>query len=259
MRLGQLSRKTSTRSADIVNFLAQMGITVEDSVNSKVDDQHAKMIIERFAPHLNVEEVVVPEPISLPDPESESQPNPELTEEAPSDFTAALVQQELSTAEDTKPVIETEMSAQDEIPQVIKAPKVELQGLKVLGKIELPGPRKKESEPSEAVKTEEPTGNEQKERRRENRQNQTRSTDTRSRKNPVVLKREREERAAAEQKKEQARLEKEKRTQFYQQRVKPTAPVRAARMVDEPLVELHEEAPDEPKTWWGRFLKWLRT
>jgi hypothetical protein len=263
MRLGQLSRKVSVRSTDIAAFLSAKGILLEDQANAKISDDVARMVIDHFAPHLTVdqnlaEEVTIAEEVAIAEEVT-------IAEEEEQNMLTSAV------AKDDEPQIEvvnTGLRQEDPLPHVgpeaaqndvIKAPKIELQGLKVVGKIELPQPRKKESEAiPEQGETEgiskTPEKNTRPERGR--RHEKTGSSPRRS-KNPIALRREREEKDAEEKRKAAQEREKEKRTQYYNQRVKTAAPVRRARLVDEPLAQLEDEAPDEPKTLWGKFVKWL--
>jgi hypothetical protein len=162
-------------------------------------------------------------------------------------------------------------SKEDELPDVIKAPKMELKGLTVLGKIELPGAKKKET-PVEETPAPEPAATEPEPSaepprtaaippvRRKNNYRENNKTSERPRKNPVALKREREAREAEERRKEESTRQKEKRTQYYQNRVKPSVPTKAARMIDEPLYHSSETpVRDQPKSIWGKFLRWLTT
>ncbi len=78
--------------------------------------------------------------------------------------------------------------------------------------------------------------------------------------NPIALKREREARAAEEKRKEDAIKEKEKRTEYYLNRVRINAPTKAARMYAEPVEEFAATSKrEEPKTLLGRFFRWLTT
>jgi hypothetical protein len=255
MRLGQLSRKVSVRPAEIVSFLSGRGFSVLDNTNTRVPDDAARMVFTHFAPHLKFEETaeeVMEETISEAEPEpaspavfpveSESQPVAESIDE-----------QQSANAEDS------DVAEESELPQLIKAPKTELQGLKVVGKIELPQPKKKESAPA-ADNQELTMANVDAKRKGEHPrrpQNNNQGSTSRPRKNPIATQREREARESEEKRKAELEKEKEKRTQYYMQRVKPAAPARRAALVDEPLSQLKDEAPDEPKSLWGKFVKWL--
>jgi hypothetical protein len=267
MRLGQLARKVSVRPADIVSFLSARGNPIEEGANTRVESNLVKMVIAHFAPDLDENELEIS--VHMPEPETDDLagfPEQPINEEQ------VEKEIELPKEEIVEPISSEENSAespQTEQPiEVIKAPKIELQGLKVIGKIELPQPKKKEplaptdesgipqaevAPPSEA--------SEKKKKRddRKPRPGENRRSEARPRRNPIELQREREAREAEERRKEEAQREKEKRTQYYLQKVRPSGPSRAVRLIDEPVSEMKDEAPDEPKTLWGKFVKWLTT
>src|SRR5687767_10810229 len=112
MRLGQLARKLSLRPAQIVEFLALNNVQIVDNSNTRIEDKNTELVVNHFAPgkFQQITEAVeeIEEPVlienkpQLPEPEvalpetSEQQTNPET--------------------------------------EVIRVPKIELSGLKVLGK-----------------------------------------------------------------------------------------------------------------------------
>jgi hypothetical protein len=274
MRLGQLSRKIAVRPGEIVDFLATKGIVIDENTNTRVPDDHAKMVMGHFAPGLAFEEVSpeLTNEVVMSEPERPSEVHLETKVETADDLSSpevSLVEESEVNAEEQ--VAQGEVTPSEATPEAIKAPKIELQGLKVLGKIELPQPKKKENSSEEVTQeivnaeTSLPENPETKlprqERRPKNESRRSRQNDQhssqRSRKNPIALQREREAREAEERRKEEIKKEKEKRTEYYMQRVKAAAPSKRITIVDEPLSQLHDEVPDEPKTLWGKFMKWL--
>ena len=154
--------------------------------------------------------------------------------------------------------------------EVIRVQKVELSGLKVLGKIELPEPKKKEipteqtGEGTEAIVSgDKPVVEKNVKQRGNNRkpqQNRDRSHQ-RSWKNPVELQREREAKEAEAKKQRDIEREKEKRKQHYQEKMK-TSNVQPKKV----KVKSQQEGPNKPvdtrpvpKTWFGKFLRWWTT
>lgn len=260
MRLGQLARKLALRPSQIVDYLATQQIFPDEGSNARLSDEVTERVILHFAP-ARLNEIMVPE-------EKNSEtilPPASVQEEEP----VAVKTEEIATVEITPSPAISVAQEKSEI-EVIKAPKVELSGLKVLGKIELPEPKKKvaaETESPESTEGVEEEGKqipvtEKKSRRSEPRaQTQPRREYTaRPARNPIAL--QREEQARKEEEKRKARLEreKEKRTQYYLQRVKTGQPTKAAKIVSEPTesFSLKEEKP-APKTWLGKFLRWLNT
>jgi hypothetical protein len=137
MRLGQLARKVAVHPSEIVSFLSKHNITVEDTTNARVDDEHVKLVYEKFAPHLA--NVVVEEM-----PEREAIPEVQPVE-------ADTKEETLVSTPVTELSEEVAAESPAELPEVIKAPKVELKGLTVLGKIDLPTPKPKENAPAATV------------------------------------------------------------------------------------------------------------
>ena len=237
MRLGQLARKLDLRPIEIVEFLATMNIRIEEGTNTKIEDAHATLALHHFAPHLLQDDT--------PDDEIQTV----ATDVEP-------VEPAIVSLENTAfPLENTETETPPVPPEVIKAPKVELSGLKVLGKIELPEPKKKQPETSEENVTDEPPNEFKKEKR-----NQDFKSRRRPAKNPIALQREQEGYAEQKKREEEIRLQKERRTQNYLKKVKAHQPTKAARLITEQTEEMSAaELAEPPKTWWGKFKRWLTT
>ena len=248
MRLGQLARKLALRQTEIVEFLALNNIQIEDGVNTRLENDHVTMIMQKFAPDkIEVVSVV------------ESSGNSEINVAEESTTTETSIQ-----ASESIPEVIAEAKTDNEAAEIIKAPKIELTGLKVLGKIDLPEPKKKEVQPeliaqvpdTETVEVEKKPRPEFKKQKDQKFQR----SGHRQEKNPIALQREREAREAQKKREEQAEREKEKRTQNYLKKVKMSPPTKAVRMVEEPLMEMSaQELEEGPKTVWGKFVKWLTT
>jgi hypothetical protein len=250
MRLGQLARKLALRPSQIVDYLATQQVFPEEGSNARLSNEVTELVILHFAPERLYELI-----------NTEEKGEDTLTHapvEAPVISNAVVTQAEVETS--TLPAVE----ASNEKPEVIKAPKVELTGLKVLGKIELPEPKKKSAPNSESVNEstsvtpiEKKTG--RSERREKNPQQREKYT-PRPARNPVAVQREMKAREEEEKRKVKAEQDKEKRTQYYYNRVKTGQPTKAVKIVSEPTetYELKEVKP-APKTWLGKFLRWLNT
>ncbi len=239
MRLGQLARKLALKPIEIVGFLAKQNVLIEDGGNTKLEDDHVKLILQKFAP----------EHLEAPRPKAEPIIQIPATPIVVENEVVAEVQ------------IPTNESREEETIELIKAPKVELSGLKVLGKIELPEPKKKEPAPES---TDEPDSGEIKKQPlqdfRKLQPPRHERTNTRARKNPIAVKR--EEEALEGRKKREAEVErkKDKRTLHYMKKVIVAKPTKAIKMThDEPSVEESVVEVPAPKTWWGRFMRWLNT
>jgi hypothetical protein len=236
MRLGQLARKLELRPTDIVEFLAKRNILIEDGTNTKLDAAHVSLAIQYFAPDSNIKD--------YPDADT------------PSVDPTADVSAEANTASVTPALDESDKDATRQENEVIKAPKIELSGLKVLGKIELREVKKKPSE-----NPPEPVDDAPKEKRipKENRKEHIRRQQ-RPAKNPIALQREQEALEAKKRREEELRLQKEKRTKNYFKKVKVQPPTKAARIINEDAEEMSAaELVEPPKTWWGKLMRWLTT
>ncbi len=239
MRLGQLARKLAVKQSELVDFLAQKNIQIENGGNTKIEEAHLTLLIEEFAP----------EGLELAGTES---PEPELIESVAAKPADAIIEIPAPAATN-----ESSDETSEQKIELIKAPKVELSGLKVLGKIELPEPKKKDP----VVESSEPAERIERKPRRDRDQFRKERNPSRSAKNPIVAERERQAREAENKKQEQAALEKERKTLRYMKKMNATQPTKAVRTFHEP-----EEAPQAapppapaPKTAWGRFMRWLNT
>lgn len=249
MRLGQLARKLMLSPAEIIDYLALHGIAAEEGVNTRLDAGQTARVVQHFSPGTEIAASgeTEAEPLLAAEP-LEPTPSPPAVEEVPP----------------AVPQSSEEMQPRGEIDvEVIKAPKVTLAGLKVVGKIDLPEPKKKQDVPPadapEAGTT--PKDSTPRKPRREERGNSAKrnNNNSRTRNNPVALQREREAKEAEERRAEQQRQQKEKRKEYYQQRVVNAGPTKAARLYDEPVVEVKADLTKEPTTWLGKFWKWYRS
>jgi hypothetical protein len=254
MRLGQLARKLALRPSQIVDYLSAQGIFNEEGSNARLSDEIANQIVLHFAP-ARVNEIL-----------SSDEKNPEPT--------AVLVtkQEELVIEDKSKSEREIEtfpteaLVLSEEKPEVIKAPKVELTGLKVLGKIDLPEPKKKTTpmpEISEAGNhAVDKTEIEKRPVRRDLKDSVPRRESYKQRpaRNSIAEQREKKAREEEAKRRLKAERDKEKRAQYYFQRVKTGQPTKAVKLVSEPLESYSfNEAKPEPKAWWGKFLRWLNS
>lgn len=230
MRLGQLARKLEVRPNQIVEFLASQNIDIDNGTNTRMRPDHVVLAAKHFSPGLSIEDAGD----DIPD--------------------AGDVATEISNEGIAEPTAESQPeNAIDESPlekgEVIKAPKIELSGLKVLGKIDLPEVRKKEPDqlPENAGPPKEP----KKERRSKDfRRNTT--------KNPIALQREQEALEARKKREEEDRLRKERRTLNYLKKVKAPQPTKAARIFNEETQQMSaSELQEPPKSLWGKFKRWL--
>ena len=243
MRLGQLARKLAMRPAEIVTFLSQQHIAIESGGNTRLEDEHVGLIMRKFAPELSEEKII--EAIAQGEEAASRMDN---TPVANTDSAESVAPADIQSPSGESP---------EEKIELIKAPKVELSGLRVLGKIDLPENKKKEVPPTvESTETAPPSTSD---KRRPYQPRRERASAP-SQKNPIALQREREAHEAEERRRAEIERDKEKRALHYRKKVKVAPPSKRVRMVDEPVEELSAaELMEPPKTWLGKFLRWLNT
>lgn len=243
MRLGQLARKLNLRTDEIVALLALKGITIESGNNTKLQDEHAQLVTQHFSPGTTLSE------------EEMSEKPEQRTETARSEMKEE--QAEVKTE-----AVSSELTEEVPVPEVIRAPKVELTGLRVLGKIDLPEKKKKETENTENTSAEsegQQSSTPENRQRRSSRKWEERPRKEQSRKNPIALQREREQEEARRKREAQIEQQKEKKKEYYLSRVKTGAPTKPARIHKEDVEEMAPLPEERPKTIWGRFMKWLNS
>ena len=244
MRLGQLARKLAIRPSQIVDFLSTKQVHLEEGSNARLEDAHVSVIVNYFAPERLNEIFKI------------------NTEEAAPVIESPVIVEAVETEEPIEqiPLPESEINVEEEKTEVIKVPKVELTGLKVLGKIDLSESKKKVTTELDNPEEEQPIEEKIKPRASTKRS----STNLRDRqpsekpwKNPIAQQREHEAREAEEKRGEALEREKEKRRQHYLSKVKTGQPTRAARLYEEQVEETLVKQEAQPKSLWGKFLKWL--
>jgi len=240
MRLGQLARKLALRPTDIVEYLAENNIRIADGTNTRMEKEQVNLVMKRFVPGW-VESTIAEEQVT----------EEEIIVSEPAAETAVI---------DDQGGITTDSDSQQDAPaenyDVIRAPKIELSGLKVVGKIDLPEPKKKE----EPAVEEKPSVDDAKKERSDNRKpfDANRNRRPRPEKNPVAVQREKEAKQAQKKLLEQQARDKEKRTQNYLKNYKPASPTKAAKLIKEHVVEMTpQELEEPPKTIFGKILRWL--
>jgi hypothetical protein len=237
MRLAQLARKLSVRPSEIVDLLAQNQVFFEDGSNAKLNDDQVRSAVLHFAPD-RLSEIMLVQASEVNELESQQ----ETTREAPIEDKTESISEVLNPATTA------------ETSEIIRAQKVELVGLKVLGKIELPQSRLKETSTDEVNNP-----NEVKPKRERREKQPRRDREDRSWRNPIAQQRETEAREREERRLEALKQEKERKRLNYLNKVKNSKPPKAARIYDEVAVvptKVHEQ---KPRTWVGKFLRWLNT
>jgi len=260
MRLAQLARKLGVKPADVQKLLTTGDQTLELNTNARLTDEQVVAAVRHFDPVL--EATIFQEP-------AQSDHVGDISErEEQEPVNGAALEPGIDSQESVEQAIVSAFeNAVDEAPEtepeVIRAPKLELPGLKVVGKIELKEPKKKTDVAGETGQAGElkPDGEARPERepRRERQATSSRrQASPRQWKNPLEAERQREASDREEKRKKDLELKKEQRTQKYLKKVKsvPTKPVRRR---EEEVVEVQEDTRPAPKTWLGKFARWLTT
>lgn len=199
MRLAQLARKVGKNQSEVIKFLADNSVFVEDHSNAKVEDTDVAKVMNHFAP-------AVLAPIQEPERQSQA-----LTQEP--ETTLPEVINELALGDQEVEEVSPDAAAIEKQTEVIKAPKIALQGLKVIGKIDLPEIKKKVTDNEDKQERQVPKEfNNKQERRTSSRQGPT--------KNPIALQREKEEQEKQKKKLEKIAYLKELKTQRYLSKVR---------------------------------------
>jgi hypothetical protein len=248
MRLAQLARKLALKPSDIVAFLAEKGVAIENNSNTKLSDEHVDKVMAHFVG---------------PGPSSENQPPVDAPPQVQDEIIEVNPREKLKVEEALKTTHDEENTTEENKIEVIKAPKVDLPGLKVVGKIELPEKKKKEETQAEEgaeSDTQEKSIPQSKPRKSPARHQ---SEHARPRKNPIALAREREERDALRKKQEEAKREKELRTQRYYNKLQSAKSTKQARKQRERVDEYEtykdqDHLPEPPKTVLGKIWRWLK-
>jgi hypothetical protein len=248
MRLGQLARKLSLRPSQLVDFLAENNIQTAEGSNTRLADEHTQLIVQHFAPE-SLEEIMKPAVEEV----LQSVAEPVAVIEEP------VVAEPVHNAEESVVVSEDKVVDEQSEPEVIRVPKIELSGLKVLGKIDLPEPKKKEPKAEE----ESTTGEEQQKPERitpAKSKHPRREREQRNWRNPLEVQRQREAREIEERRKAEIEREKEKRKHHYQNKVKQVKqPKRVKPVTENATVKKPVDTRPVPKTWLGKFLRWWTT
>lgn len=280
MRLGQLARQLEITPGEIVNYFTQQGIEINPHPNSKLDETLEQEVLKHFQLQ-NEASVAIPEPPENQEVAAEIQPamlltvelqstSPATTEELP-DTAVEMEMGEHPESEDVSIAYAEEPEAEraesrdapDE-PEVIKAPKIALRGLKVVGKIELPEePRKKpaaEREESEQDAPKNPKENHSRVIRHH--RNNGRKKLTEEERETIRLKNKQEkakrlQREAEKQKRLEEQRLKAQKTAHYQEKIARTKQASKKKKKSQPAA--FSDPRPQPKTILGRFWCWLNT
>lgn len=209
MRLSQLARQVSKTSKELIVFLHSRGIKSYTSSNAKIDPDHVRLIQNHFGP----ESISSPED-TISAGKKDREFDPSLHDEQP-------LKPEISQKKTSKQAINL---PEPEETEIIRAPKIKLQGVKVVGKIELPEKPVKvtESKPTKEENLENPTlktGLERPGKSTHFNKHKTSRYPKNKQSSSYLEKQKKEELRREKEKKERLRKEKEKKRIHYQKNV----------------------------------------
>jgi len=132
MRLSQLARKLEISPSELLNFFKDAKVSKYSSHNNKIIDEHIELAIQ----HYKVEIARTELNIEIENTENEEQGNLKTD--------TILKSKDIDNSEEQiAPVADGNVSEQKEEIEVIRMPKIKLEGVKIVGKIELPESKKK--------------------------------------------------------------------------------------------------------------------
>ncbi|MGB1003990.1 MAG: hypothetical protein ACPGVC_07170 [Salibacteraceae bacterium] len=278
MRLGQLSRKVNVKPTEILSYLKnEFDVELGSHLNTKVEDELADKVINKFA---------------KPKPET---PKKEVVKEIANEIESSVsepiidstIEDEVISTDDTSTAVSlekeestptTEFQPNEEVDpatiqnaELIKAPKVELTGPKVIGKIELPpsleeqmvevdGVMMSKAEIANRKKEERKAKREKREERKSRSSKSVRKSRVKSEAQIEQIKR---DKAAEEMAKRLERREKRIASKRKEEKkVKPTFVPKPKKKKSAKAIEIEKQEINkkpEPTTWYGKLWKWFNT
>lgn len=270
MRLAQLARKIGITQSEIVRVLSENGFETNENGNTKLSDKELTLIYDHFnidnSPEMsdsNIEKTEseniaeqTNESTDLEDNNTENLIETEHNEEPdPDQITESSVELQDPTDIEPSPANDDSVEAQGEVEEkeVIRAKKVKLEGIKVVGKIELPEPKQSEEAETETKEAEKEKPTRKKAERKSRKKNKGRKQLSYSDK----VKRE-EEQALKEKKRKERRI-KEKKKKHYFEKVQPKVAAKPKKKTSKKKVQ--NTAPKRVKPQYKnpirKFWAWL--
>lgn len=289
MRLTTLARKIQITPTKLIEYLKKNDIAINNGVNTILDSKTVAMVLDKFSPTADKDSISA-EPLvgeeksevaSTPEGPENTEPeveiissqitkSPEIKGEATESMvvvesTVKISSEKKSTTPKTGTIDDLEQGLLEDI-ELIKAKKVKLEGIKVIGKIDIPEKVKKVHTSDEEVKTKpdqnelksDSAVNKDKQKKKFNKQKSLKA-DKNRRPLSYEEKLKLEEREKLRLQKQKARKEKERKKKYYLKNIQPKAvgqPVKKKnKVIDEniltkPKVVVH-------KNPLRRFWDWL--
>lgn len=218
MRLSQIARKLGVTQSTITDLLVEKGYDAPKGGNAKLNEEEVTTLYK----HFDITVFTEPEVIKQLEVEAEENTENEKAIDTTDSETTIEEKQEVELVadpeadEDKKDEAPAVLEEEEEV-EVIRAKKVKLDGIKVVGKIELPEPKPKPEpeskvEEEEKEKIERPRG-----RRKYNDRNKRRK------KTPLSFEQKQaiEEKKARREKAEREKKLREKKKKYFEQNIKP--------------------------------------
>ncbi|MFT7239006.1 MAG: hypothetical protein ACI93L_003103 [Cyclobacteriaceae bacterium] len=218
--------------------------TAIEQEDNLIDNDEEFAVIEQEDNPIDNEEELIEKEVAAPVPEQKLL----IEEKIDTDLT---IEEEKSAIID--PSNEPSEEEGTEVDDVIRAPKIELVGLKVVGKIDLPEPKIKEEKPVEPRTKRSATNGRRESNDEEKEARRIRNREARERRALKAEEKEREERVERDRKSKEV---------FYRQKLADEAKAKKGRKPKkkkEVIVAQKVKEEPQPKTLLGKFWKWLNT
>jgi hypothetical protein len=275
MRLGQLSRKVNVKPTEILLYLKnEFDVELGSHLNTKVDDELSDKVIHKFT----IKKTTIIPPVIETVVEEIAEPETTANIELEEEITEAISETIIETEPETLPEGVREYGTDEEVDAqtilnatLIKAPKVDLPGPKVVGKIDLPPTLEEQMVEVDGVMiSKAELLNRKNEKKREKRE---KSQGTRKRTSGSVRESRIKSEAQIEQiKKDKLADEMAKRLAHRENRIttkkkiaskkKPNFVSKKTKKRPVPVTEAQNEpkiSKPEPTTWHGKLWKWFNT
>lgn len=311
MRLGQLARRLDKKPQELVDFLVkEHQITIETDLNTKVEGEALDVVMDAFkvevpveAPKVIERKPIIEEVISEPENEDNDMEETEMdlseseiedmaieavaAEVTEKDFPEVFVEiedLETKTEEETPKIEKIARVGEDGEPLpeliieggVIKAPKPELDGPTVVGKIELPTIKRgiqflvtnndSTIDVTESIYEQRQTEKEANKKKVIEVRKKRKVNEPKKRPRKTLTEADRkahEDRRAIRKKLEAEKERQEKKTQHYfenvQQKTSQQSKQKKKKEIEKAVKKQKAPKLPEPTTSWGKFKKWLNT
>lgn len=258
MRLGQLARKLEISPTQIINLLQSKEFSAVEGTNSKLSAEQISLVVKTFYKEpVTSEDVENEDNSSLTSEEESSRKEVDVVIEAAVQAEDVIeTKSEIESAEAEEgavaPSEEEEYLESEPEPELIKAPKISLPGLKVVGKIDLPEPKEVEEVESAVEEPQQEDAVEKKPPRVRGKRK------PRPVQNLVAFERSREEKRKRRLRELKEKQAKEKRRKYYEKNFARTIePQEKVEKQEDIVLEQVEEEKPKSKNWFVRIWRAL--